>query len=280
MSKNNNKEKGWHQVGAKKENPKTVAKKNNAHAKEIIKNEISVNFINKAKPNNNSNDDLSNSSEDNENLKRILCHNMIYNNECKYGDKCLYAHSLNDQNVNDKRKEAYELLMGNFSLESINLVENDILYKTLLELTRYCKNCNNASCIGGYNCKSGSCDKKYCICANDLNYGDCVNPNCTFIHLSKRGLKPYYNDVKKKEKLQMPSLPSEITNIKQNEIIAKNDKKDSSDDDSNISNIDDLDDDDDIANVDEENAVVFLKKNDYKKYINLMCSKSIFHSEN
>lgn len=130
--------------------------------------------------------------------KRILCYNMIYHGVCKYGDKCMYAHSLEDQNVNKNRKEIYNILKSDIDLSNIDLRENNELYKAMLEMTKFCKNCNNNLCKGGYNCKSGVYDKKFCICINDLNYGLCNNPTCNFIHLSKRGLKPYYPDKNKK----------------------------------------------------------------------------------
>lgn len=128
-----------------------------------------------------------------DNYKKILCHNMIYNGECKYGSKCAYAHDIEEQNVNDMRKRAYDLLKSEEDLSGISLKDDKELYKTLVELTRFCKNCNKNLCIGGYNCKSGSCGVKFCICVNDLNYGNCQNSTCPFIHLTKRGLKPYYN---------------------------------------------------------------------------------------
>ena len=93
--------------------------------------------------------------------KKILCQNMIKNNQCKYGDKCSYAHNLNEQNILPLRKRAYDIIKNNIDLNNIDLHSEENLYKTLLELTKSCKNCNNNNCIGGYNCKLGVYNKNY-----------------------------------------------------------------------------------------------------------------------
>jgi len=137
-------------------------------------------------------DDDYNYNNENDNLKKILCHNIIFNTTCKYGNKCLYAHNLDEQNINSNRKCAYDILNNNNQLNNIDLKKNIYLYKALLSLTKICENCNKNKCIGGYNCKSGACSKKYCICVDDLNYGICKCVKCDLVHLTKRGLKPYY----------------------------------------------------------------------------------------
>lgn len=136
---------------------------------------------------------------DNKNLKKILCHNMITNGTCNYGQKCLYAHSLDDQNIDSNRNHAYEILLGDFNLEHIDLQKDHSLYRSLLGLTKVCEQCNTNKCTGGYNCKFGACAKKFQVCLRDLNYGDCQTNGeiCESIHLSKRGLKPFYNNSSK-----------------------------------------------------------------------------------
>jgi hypothetical protein len=138
--------------------------------------------------------------DQNNNLKKILCENMIYNGECKYDKKCLYAHTIDEQNINEKRKHIYDLIDSTDDLSHIDLKKDYTLYKSLLELTKMCKKCITNVCIGGYNCKLGSCVTKYCICGNDLNNGFCKSSKCEYVHLSKRGLKPYYKKDKKHKK--------------------------------------------------------------------------------
>jgi hypothetical protein len=240
---------------------------------------------------NNSDSDEKNESIESENnsdknsFKKILCYNIIYNGSCKYGDKCLYAHSLEDQNINKMRKEVYDILKSESDLSDINLKENYELYKTMLEMTKYCKNCNNNMCKGGYNCKSGVYDKKYCICINDLNYGFCHNYNCNFIHLSKRGLKPYYD--KKKNQIitkspedkntlfsnnedHMNNIISELhKNINSNKFVNNDDFDDDFDDD-------DVDDNSDNSNIDNTEKIEKNFNINYREYIEIVCNRSIF----
>lgn len=256
----------------KRENIKNCEKKNN--------NTLLINITPSISKKNNSNlnmtkcltDNSSDNYSDEENFKKILCHNIIYNKECKYGDKCIYAHSLEEQNVNDTRKKIYDILNSDCCLNNIDLHKDVDLYNNMIELTRYCKNCNVNYCIGGYNCKSGAYNKNYCICINDLNYGNCSNNNCNYIHLTNRGLVPYYLFPLTKRKLKThfdkSAEKTENDEIKNNKIVndeIKNDENTNEhDDDSNISIISEnsLSDDDKIAEKDE--------------IINIICNKSIF----
>lgn len=130
------------------------------------------------------------------NIKKILCQNIINVGSCSYGDKCLYAHNLDEQNIDYNRKIAYDILKSSNNLSDIILQKNHTLYKTLIGLTKPCDACLNHKCTGGYNCKFGSVSKQLCICLKDLNYGKCDDDTCVFLHLSKRGLKPFYVEYK------------------------------------------------------------------------------------
>jgi len=129
--------------------------------------------------------------------KRILCHSLIFGKKCNYGDKCLYAHTLDEQNVDKYRKMAYQIILDiTSSYNQINLVENQNLYKTLLSLGKVCDACNQNLCHGGYNCRFGACNKQLQLCITDLNTGKCIyGDKCIKIHLTKRGMLPY--DVQK-----------------------------------------------------------------------------------
>ena len=37
--------------------------------------------------------------------KTLICINIINNNYCNFGNNCLYAHNLNEQNINKKRQK-------------------------------------------------------------------------------------------------------------------------------------------------------------------------------
>lgn len=126
----------------------------------------------------------------NDNYKKILCKNIINGNKCIYNDKCLYAHNLEEQNMDSIRKIAYDLIKKNDDLSYIDLSSNRLLYNNLICLSKVCSQCINGVCTGGYNCKHGACDKKYAICQTDLNKGTC-NGECGYRHLTKKGLVPY-----------------------------------------------------------------------------------------
>jgi hypothetical protein len=137
------------------------------------------------------------------NLKTILCSNIIAKNVCSYGNNCLYAHSISEQNIDNSRKIGYDIILSSTNLNKIDL-QNDLeLYNSLLFFTNVCDMCIKKKCTGGYNCKYGVCLKKYCVCLTDLNYGNC-NSDCGLIHLTKRGLKPFNN--KKIEAKELPEI--------------------------------------------------------------------------
>lgn len=124
--------------------------------------------------------------------KNMLCKNMISKNTCHYGNKCLYAHSLEEQKMSDIRKKAFQLISGEINADTVNIYVNRDLYKTLLSMCDVCEKCVDGKCTGGYNCREGVYDKKYVVCRSDLNNGTCDNINCSKNHLAKKGLKPYF----------------------------------------------------------------------------------------
>ncbi|AYV75841.1 MAG: hypothetical protein Terrestrivirus3_110 [Terrestrivirus sp.] len=125
---------------------------------------------------------------DKESLKKIMCNNVLIYGKCSYGDKCLYAHNLDEQNVDYNRRLAYNILMNkNIDVDD---VLDDEMYKTFLQLTKVCDVCAKNKCPGGYNCKFGVFDKRYQVCFEDLKDGICYNISCNKIHLTNKGIKP------------------------------------------------------------------------------------------
>lgn len=119
---------------------------------------------------------------------------MITYGSCSYGDKCLYAHTLKNQNIDIGRKQAWDILFStDETINDIDLQKDHQLYRSFLSLTQLCKECNKGKCTGGYNCKFGACDEIYQVCMRDLNRGDCFDENCKMVHLTKKGIKPFYN---------------------------------------------------------------------------------------
>lgn len=125
------------------------------------------------------------------NRKKILCNNVLYNGVCNYNQKCMYAHSLEEQVKESIRTTVYNLLDSSTSLANLDLVQDVELYRTLVQLTKLCDRCEQHRCPGGYNCKNGALDLKHVICYNDLVTGTCDKHNCRYVHLTDRGLIPY-----------------------------------------------------------------------------------------
>lgn len=200
-----------------------------------------------------------------ENFKTILCKNITSYGKCAYCDKCLYAHTLEEQNVEPIRKQAYKLIKNTENLSNIDLTKDQQLYENLLTLTKLCQYCEEKTCTGGYNCKHGACDKMYVICHMDLTKGTCDN-KCGKKHLSKKGLIPYCVKVVKnlKTAVNIPSatiinddffkrLEENITNVKSTNDLEWDDIDDTNDMNKIVCNKDDED--------------IFIEdQNDYDEY--------------
>lgn len=129
------------------------------------------------------------------NHKKILCHNMITTGTCAYTDRCLYAHKLDEQKIDIKRKKIFDILDNLSDLSFVDVNKHKDIYKEFILFTKPCLDCINNKCTGGNNCKFGSPSIKYIICYDDLNYGTCEDLSCERKHLTKRGLKPIYNNI-------------------------------------------------------------------------------------
>lgn len=127
-----------------------------------------------------------------QNKKKILCNNILKDKHCTYGSKCLYAHSIADQCVEEIRKRAYGIIRDEFDLSylDLNTDENVELLKTLTLFTKYCPDCIDGKCPGGANCKYGVYDKTLQVCYDDMYYGNCKKEKCSHVHLTRRDFKP------------------------------------------------------------------------------------------
>ena len=86
---------------------------------------------------------------------KILCFNMLNSGTCSYSDKCLYAHSLEEQCIDVSKKTTIEIFKKK-DLKDIDLIKDKELYNNLVILTKLCNECVNNTCPGGYNCKYGA----------------------------------------------------------------------------------------------------------------------------
>lgn len=148
---------------------------------------------------NNNNNKSNNDNDNNSNSKRMLCKNMLTTHSCKYGQKCMYAHSLNEQKIDPIKHKVYTILRNNNDLDKLDLINDKELFTTLLQLTKLCKLCVKGICQGGYNCFNGAIDIKFKVCYDDLMYGQCKKYVCNCVHLTERKLVPYYAQKKKYE---------------------------------------------------------------------------------
>lgn len=139
------------------------------------------------------------------NNKRILCKNIITNQDCIYNKTCLYAHSLKEQNVIPIRKYLYDIIKSDISLSNIDLVKSSELMKELVILSKVCLTCQRGECAGGYNCRYGAINSNYRVCYDDFYYGECKRNYCDGIHLTTRGLIPFMN-TKKQEIIKLNTL--------------------------------------------------------------------------
>ena len=135
---------------------------------------------------------------DSDNVKKILCYNILNNNKCSYGDKCMFAHSLKEQKKDNYREFIINIILKNNDLSNINICSDTKLFNELLIFAKECKNCLIKKCNGGYNCKYGTCESNLKICKNDLITGKCkkelniTNFSCiNGIHLTEKKLIPY-----------------------------------------------------------------------------------------
>ncbi len=143
-----------------------------------------------------------------ENIKKLLCYNIVNNSKCVYKHKCMFAHTLAEQKKEPIRETIYNMIYEIDDLSDIDIYDDKQLFEELNIYTKECKNCLNKKCPGGYNCKFGACCKEIKICYNDLMYGRCYNflreekieeksiKRCIHgVHLTEKNLIPYYQRV-------------------------------------------------------------------------------------
>lgn len=138
------------------------------------------------------------------NFKKLLCYNIVNNNECIYKSKCMFAHDLSEQKKEIPRDYIYKMIMLYDDLSNIDIFENKSLMNELLVYTKECKNCINNKCPGGYNCKYGACLKELKICYNDLFFGKCYYTTKEEINKYGKKCKRCLNGIHLTEKNLVP----------------------------------------------------------------------------
>jgi hypothetical protein len=197
------------------------------------------------------------------NKKKILCNNILKKDRCEYGNKCLYAHDYNEQNIDDYKKNLYDLIKSDKKVD-IELNKNENLFRQLVVFSKICNECINKKCSGGYNCKYGIFDRKYQICYKNILNDSCSG--CNLIHLTDKGIKPFYYQ---KKNINLDQLPNGI--IVDDKFFINKEIKEKKEKENNKENNDS---DDDLL---EEEVIDILVNNE--EDID-MCNVSIFDNIN
>ena len=138
------------------------------------------------------------------NFKKLLCYNIVNNNECLYKSKCMFAHNINEQKKETIREYIYDIINVIDDASVIDIYDDKNLLNELLVYTKECKNCINKKCPGGYNCKFGACLRDLRICYNDLLYGKCFNCLKEDISMEGKPIKRCINGIHLTEKKLIP----------------------------------------------------------------------------
>jgi hypothetical protein len=155
-------------------------------------------------------------------IKRILCKNVIDGSGCDYKLTCLYAHNLDDQNIDNNRKQAVEFLKNKNNLD---IEISSSMYDLFLLYTKVCSLCIINKCVGGYNCKFGAPVNELVVCMDDLISGDCgglSKNSCDKIHLTQRGFIPSSEYQKNNSLEEFPESA-----LKKSDLLFEQDAKDS-----------------------------------------------------
>lgn len=132
--------------------------------------------------------------------KRLICKPFLKNSCTR--DNCKFAHSIEEQIIDDERKSSFDEIMKNIPLNY-----ND--YVNLLQLTKICEKCSEKKCIGGINCTYGAINYDNLICKKDFFCGKCKENTILIknniyinreirkcpngVHLTELGMIPYNN---------------------------------------------------------------------------------------
>lgn len=160
--------------------------------------------------------------------KRLICFSKINDEKCMYGAKCTYAHSLDEQIIDEDKYYTYQIIFDKNQMKFYSLInpKTEDIYKNLLFMTHICDQCQIKKCTGGHNCRNGVFDISLKICKNDLLSGECLNKLIDIVidkqllnklktnnfepcdsykgcinghHITQRNLIPYYKYIQQKE---------------------------------------------------------------------------------
>lgn len=119
--------------------------------------------------------------------KRLICFSTINDEECSYGHKCIYAHSLTEQSIDTNRKLLYKIILDEHLMAMFpsSSYDAEYTYNQLMFATYLCKKCKDNKCTGGYNCKHGVNMTELKICRDNLMTGHCKNSTIFVMDIDK-----------------------------------------------------------------------------------------------
>lgn len=119
--------------------------------------------------------------------KRLICFSVINKTKCNYQEKCIYAHSLEEQYVDEDKFFFYQIVLDKNLMNFFSLTnpKTDDIYQCLFLFTQICNKCLTNKCTGGFNCRNGICHPSLKICRNDFLTGQCSN-NIVKIEIDNR----------------------------------------------------------------------------------------------
>jgi hypothetical protein len=121
------------------------------------------------------------------NKKRLICFSVINKTRCNYQEKCIYAHSLEEQYVDEDKFFFHQIILDNNLMNFFSLTnpKTDEIYQSLTLFTQICNRCLTNKCTGGFNCRNGVCHPSLKVCKNDFLSGHCSN-NLVKIEIDNR----------------------------------------------------------------------------------------------
>ena len=120
------------------------------------------------------------------NEKRLICNSVTsdgstlnhrQNFVCSHGPKCSYAHSLEEQRIDEKKLLVYRSILDQTITMSISEdpASYEDIYRGFITASSICEKCYSGECTGGYNCRNGACCHDLLVCNEDLITGRCSN---------------------------------------------------------------------------------------------------------
>jgi hypothetical protein len=136
------------------------------------------------------------------NIKKILCNNYLATGHCEYGNKCLFAHSYQEQQLQNNKKVVFNIIFEKNDLSDVK-IHNDLnLQNDLIIMTKECKKCFLNKCNCGLNCNNGVCLHNHKLCHADLTTGKCSN--VIFTNYKNSNIKSCINGIHLTEKKLIP----------------------------------------------------------------------------